>query len=155
MRFAAKPCVTGKQAQQWFLDTGATPADGTLTAVRSAVALNATAHSCWRAQFAFVKQKNSCALHTTAAECTAGCEPVSSNATCGKAGAWAFHARGWAPASSTGGRGRGVGSTHKHELFSRFLFYPCPQKCSSFFLFLEHTTRIAYQNTLKTPGRVF
>jgi hypothetical protein len=98
VRFGANSCVVGKPSQSWFLESGVKP--GSPTTVRSAVHYNATAYSCWHAQFNYVKSKGSCALHNTGVACEPqGCQlpsaAGSSNGTdCGNSGAWVFHSNG-------------------------------------------------------------
>jgi len=103
-KFALQPCVPGRAAQRWTLSDGATPTNGKLTVVRSVVATNATAHSCWKSTFQFSRQINACALHNAGVDCSSGCMPLPAGAegvgagaplpSCDRVGAWTFQANG-------------------------------------------------------------
>ena len=101
-RFAMMPCVGGKAAQRWTLSPGATPTNGKLTVVRSAVLTNpsnATSNSCWEANFMFSHSVDACSQHNGAVECANGCMPLPSDSntpapSCDRAGAWTFMPNG-------------------------------------------------------------
>jgi hypothetical protein len=115
IRFASLPCVAGKPSQKWFLDDGVKPGDGKLTAVRSGITTNSSTFSCWKPQFNFVKNKNTCQLHSSEIDCSTGCSPISSSTQCSKSNGWSFNANGTITNGETNTVGNG-NSTHEVTL---------------------------------------